>query len=347
MMSEWCECKEPSEKRESDSVLMEHCTTCNSIVCDDLTRLRARVRELEAKCVQHSRAIEVWQREAQSAQEEADGLRARVAELEELNRAWSLEVTRKDIRVRALEAERDEARADFERKLRDVIAGCTSRMYITPGAGELIIRELVAPETLPEDVRSADHLRGVAGLDTRLACAKEKAVSEPNYTLRSEYDDCPYCDELRARVAELEANVEACSLRNERDADRIAHLEAELAALGRRGVRHRAQAEARIAELEAERDEALRAEAREARIANLMEAERDEAREDYREACATVAQMHAAAVGEVTGPKRGVVEDVADAVAAARRKALEEILEWYASSPRAPCPACAKEKTDD
>lgn len=35
-------------------------------------------------------------------------------------------------------------------------------------------------------------------------------------------------------------------------------------------------------------------------------------RHDYERACQTIAEMHAAAVGEVTGPKRGVVEDVAD-----------------------------------
>ena len=32
----------------------------------------------------------------------------------------------------------------------------------------------------------------------------------------------------------------------------------------------------------------------------------------YIGACVTVAQMHAAAMGEVCGPKRGVVEDIAD-----------------------------------
>ena len=35
-------------------------------------------------------------------------------------------------------------------------------------------------------------------------------------------------------------------------------------------------------------------------------------KEDYQGACKTIAEMHAAAVGEVTGPNRGVVEDVAD-----------------------------------
>jgi hypothetical protein len=36
------------------------------------------------------------------------------------------------------------------------------------------------------------------------------------------------------------------------------------------------------------------------------------ARADYDGACKLVAKMHAAAVGEVTGPRRGVVEDVED-----------------------------------
>ena len=37
-----------------------------------------------------------------------------------------------------------------------------------------------------------------------------------------------------------------------------------------------------------------------------------ESKEEYGRACHLVAQMHAAAVGEVTGPKLGVVEDVAE-----------------------------------
>jgi hypothetical protein len=41
-----------------------------------------------------------------------------------------------------------------------------------------------------------------------------------------------------------------------------------------------------------------------------LEAEVSRLREDYINACLCVAQMHEAAVGEVTGPKRGVVEDV-------------------------------------
>ncbi|MFF9199989.1 hypothetical protein ACF09L_32760 [Streptomyces sp. NPDC014779] len=37
---------------------------------------------------------------------------------------------------------------------------------------------------------------------------------------------------------------------------------------------------------------------------------------DYHRACGTIAAMHAAAVGQITGPIRGVVEDVADVRAA-------------------------------
>lgn len=42
------------------------------------------------------------------------------------------------------------------------------------------------------------------------------------------------------------------------------------------------------------------------------EAERDEARADYADTAMLVAQMHAAALGEIRGPLRGVVEDVED-----------------------------------
>jgi hypothetical protein len=35
-------------------------------------------------------------------------------------------------------------------------------------------------------------------------------------------------------------------------------------------------------------------------------------RGEYEDACKTLALMHAAAVGEVAGPKRGVIEDIAD-----------------------------------
>lgn len=42
------------------------------------------------------------------------------------------------------------------------------------------------------------------------------------------------------------------------------------------------------------------------------EAERDEFKRNYLGACELVAKMHAVAVGEVGGPRRGVVEDVAD-----------------------------------
>lgn len=45
---------------------------------------------------------------------------------------------------------------------------------------------------------------------------------------------------------------------------------------------------------------------------DVLKAELEQAKEDHGGACKLVALMHAAAVGEVTGPNRGVVEDVAD-----------------------------------
>ncbi len=45
---------------------------------------------------------------------------------------------------------------------------------------------------------------------------------------------------------------------------------------------------------------------------NAAESQLADMKENYERACGTVAKMHAAAMGEVTGPKRGVVEDVAD-----------------------------------
>jgi len=52
----------------------------------------------------------------------------------------------------------------------------------------------------------------------------------------------------------------------------------------------------------------------EALIKELEDAKAEAARfrEEHQGACHLVAQMHAAAVGEVTGPNRGVVEDVED-----------------------------------
>ena len=43
-----------------------------------------------------------------------------------------------------------------------------------------------------------------------------------------------------------------------------------------------------------------------------LRAELEEATTNYKRACATIAAMHEAAMGEVCGSKRGVVEDVAD-----------------------------------
>lgn len=59
--------------------------------------------------------------------------------------------------------------------------------------------------------------------------------------------------------------------------------------------------------------------------------ERDRARRDYEVACHLVAKMHHAATGAVTGPARGVVEDVADVrarslVAEAKAERLESAM---------------------
>ncbi len=62
----------------------------------------------------------------------------------------------------------------------------------------------------------------------------------------------------------------------------------------------------------------------EARVAEL-EWDVERWKNDYGEACKLVAEMHAAAVGEVTGPNRGVVEDVADM--AARANAGAELID--------------------
>lgn len=56
-----------------------------------------------------------------------------------------------------------------------------------------------------------------------------------------------------------------------------------------------------------------------------LRADRDEARKNYDGACVTIALMHEAATGRKgEGPRRGVVEDVADAV----REAEERGLAW-------------------
>jgi hypothetical protein len=68
---------------------------------------------------------------------------------------------------------------------------------------------------------------------------------------------------------------------------------------------------ARITELEAERDEAR--------------AERERIFADHQSACALVAKMHRAAVGEVRGPIRGVSEDVEDL--RAERDAMRPVVE--------------------
>lgn len=45
---------------------------------------------------------------------------------------------------------------------------------------------------------------------------------------------------------------------------------------------------------------------------DVAERKLNQLRRDYESACQTIAKMHEAAVGEVTGPKRGVIEDVED-----------------------------------
>ena len=60
-----------------------------------------------------------------------------------------------------------------------------------------------------------------------------------------------------------------------------------------------------------------------------LQLELESAKEDYLNACKLVADMHAAAVGEVTGPRLGVVEDVA-AIKTERDELLALLI--YASS---------------
>lgn len=68
-------------------------------------------------------------------------------------------------------------------------------------------------------------------------------------------------------------------------------------------------------------------------------AEAEEHKRNYLNACKTIADMHAAAVGEVTGPMRGVIEDVADVREAMLRAEAErdgayreraQLLAWIA-----------------
>ena len=54
-----------------------------------------------------------------------------------------------------------------------------------------------------------------------------------------------------------------------------------------------------------------------------LEKEKDEMRARWESACGTVAAMHAAAVGEVCGPRRGVVEDISDLRAEVERLTRE------------------------
>lgn len=80
----------------------------------------------------------------------------------------------------------------------------------------------------------------------------------------------------------------------------------------------------------ADRSQTLRAVAELNRLHSGIErlqAERDAAQEHYMKACGLVAQMHMAAMGQTIGPKRGVVEDVADV--RAERDALRADAERY------------------
>lgn len=45
------------------------------------------------------------------------------------------------------------------------------------------------------------------------------------------------------------------------------------------------------------------------------------------DACALIARMHAAAVGEIRGPERGVVEDIEDAVRTGAERYFDERLQ--------------------
>lgn len=70
-----------------------------------------------------------------------------------------------------------------------------------------------------------------------------------------------------------------------------------------------------------------------ARIAEL-EAENERLKDNHEAACVIIADMHAAAIGEVTNPKLGVVEDVADvraklAASQLRETQLGEALQTY------------------
>ena len=65
-----------------------------------------------------------------------------------------------------------------------------------------------------------------------------------------------------------------------------------------------------------------------------LEAERDQLKEDYQRTCHLVAQMHMAAMNGVIGPKRGVIEDIADLreerdQLAAQNDAMRESVELY------------------
>ncbi|KAA6215130.1 hypothetical protein CP973_00225 [Streptomyces albofaciens JCM 4342] len=90
-----------------------------------------------------------------------------------------------------------------------------------------------------------------------------------------------------------------------------AHVEAEIT----EADRYRAEAGGQQAAVRREQQRLAAAEAA------IVEAEAEAARHaaDHAAACQQIAAMHAAAVGEVRGPRRGIVEDVADI----RQRALD------------------------
>lgn len=95
--------------------------------------------------------------------------------------------------------------------------------------------------------------------------------------------------------------------------DRIAALEAELAEERARTAGHASCRETEQRLREANRRLQAEGPALERdKVIVALRAELSEAKSAHENACALVAAMHAAAVGEVRGPSRGVVEDVAD-----------------------------------
>lgn len=87
---------------------------------------------------------------------------------------------------------------------------------------------------------------------------------------------------------------------------------------------HAAQGEHYLRHVEAMTSEGLHAKSAIAGELAARDIEIADRRADYERACALVADMHAAAMGGVVGPARGIVEDVADL--RAERDALHKAL---------------------